>query len=77
MSGLIGTARLRWHSRLDRAATRLKRTSALDSPGNNPFISWVDSGGSLRLSHWTGSTWQNDNFGLAVKQGASPSAFFG
>ena len=39
------------------------------------FTSWVDTAGSLRLSHWTGTVWQNDNFGVAVAPGTSPSSF--
>lgn len=42
-----------------------------------PWIARADNSGSLRLSHWTGTAWPNDNFGLQVRSGTSPSAYLG
>jgi hypothetical protein len=31
----------------------------------------------LHISHWTGTTWQNDNLGVGLLAGTSPSAYLG
>jgi len=52
-------------------------------PGTTPgvngteFVYFVGNDGSLRVSHWTGSIWQTDNFSQGVESGTSPSAYLG
>ena len=41
------------------------------------FVYYVGSDGVLRVDHWTGSVWQNDDLGVAVESGTSPSAYLG
>ena len=41
--------------------------------GRIPWIGAADSNLQLRLLHWTGAQWQNDNFGLGVAPSSSPS----
>ena len=49
------------------------------TPGINGthFEYFVGNDGSLRVSHWTGSSWQTDNFSQGVLSGTSPSAYLG
>ena len=53
-------------------ATQAGVTAGLDG---THFESFVGNDGVLRLSHWTGSAWQTDNFGARVASGSSPSAY--
>jgi len=52
-------------------------------PGTTPgvngteFVYFVGNDGNLRVSHWTGSIWQTDDFQQGVESGTSPSAYLG
>lgn len=55
-----------------------------NGPGTNPtpdtstkhhFSYFVGADGNLRVSHWTGATWQHDNLYQGVRSGTSPSAY--
>ncbi len=41
------------------------------------FVYYVGSDGVLRVDHWNGSVWQNDDLGVAVEADTSPSAYLG
>ena len=43
--------------------------------GARHFAYFVAADGTLRDEHWTGTAWQQDNFGVAVKANTSPSAY--
>ena len=47
------------------------------APGNPAahFVYYVGSDGLLRVDHWTGSVWQNDNLWVGVLAGTSPSGY--
>ena len=45
--------------------------------GTRHFSTFVGADGSLRVSHWTGSSWQTDNLGQGLAAGTSPSAYLG
>jgi surface antigen len=41
------------------------------------YLYFVGNDGNLRVSHWTGSTWQHDNLQQGPMPGTSPSAYLG
>jgi hypothetical protein len=47
------------------------------TPSGHHFVYFVASDGTLRDEHWTGTSWQQDNFGVSVAAGTSPSAYLG
>jgi len=53
------------------------KSSAYLGAGGTEFVYYVGSDGVLRVDHWTGSVWQNDDLGVAVESGTSPSAYLG
>ncbi|MGA2925595.1 MAG: CHAP domain-containing protein [Solirubrobacteraceae bacterium] len=57
--------------------TGILPASGLAPSGQLHFVYFVGSDGNLRDEHWTGSSWQLDNFGQAVAAGTSPSAYLG
>ena len=41
------------------------------------YVYFTGNDGNLRVSHWTGTLWQTDNFGFGARSGTSPSAYLG
>jgi hypothetical protein len=57
--------------------TGVNPPSGVSPSGSAHYVYYVGSDGQLRVDHWTGTAWQNDDLSVSVESGTSPRAYLG